>query len=85
MDRGRQPRRPRLQSLRPADFAAIGGHGGIVGHILWLEGHNVDSALPCRPAKPGHQQRFPDIRASPLNHQRRHARPRLPIPALVTR
>ena len=49
VDRRREPRRARLQRLRPADLAAIGGHRGIVRHVLRLERRDLQPAPPAAP------------------------------------
>ena len=43
--RGGDPAGPRLQRLRPADLAAVGGHRGIVRHVLRLERPHLQAAI----------------------------------------
>ena len=68
--RGRDPGGARLQHLRAADLAAVGGHAGIVRHVLRLERRNVQPAIRERATKSGHDQRLADIRAGALDHDR---------------
>ena len=51
----------RLQPLRAADFATIGGDRGIVGHILRFERANRQAALTNGARQPGGEHRFTDI------------------------
>ena len=52
----------------PADLAAVGGDGGIVRHVLRLEGTHLQPPIGGDAAEPGHQYRFSDIRAGALEH-----------------
>jgi hypothetical protein len=61
---------PGLQSLRPANLAAIRRHRGIVGHILRLERHDPHAPVRQQPRQPSHQQGFANIRSGALKHQR---------------
>ena len=70
----RSARGPCLQRLRPADFAAIGGDGGVVAHVLRLERRHHETAVGERPAQSADDQRFADIRSGAHEHQRaRHS------------
>ena len=82
---GGQPAGAGLQGLRPADFATILGDGGVVRHVLRLERRHLDAATSRGAAQPGHQHRFADIRAGPLDHERGHWTLCLPSPSRVTR
>jgi hypothetical protein len=73
VDRRRHAARPRLQRLRPADLATVGGHGGIVAHVLRLERPHRQTAPDVRPAEPGHEQRLANVRPGALEHQGGHA------------
>jgi len=64
---------PRLERLRAADLAAIPGDGGVVRHVLRLEGAHREPAPRESAAEPGDKQRLADIRARALQHQRRDA------------
>ncbi len=65
----RHPRGPRLQGLGAADLAAIRRHGGIVGHVLRLEGSDAKAASKKGPAQARDDQRLADIRPRALQHQ----------------
>ena len=58
-----------LQRLRPADLAAVGGHGGVVGHVLRLERPDAKPAPGEGTRQRGDQQRLADIRARALDHE----------------
>ncbi len=78
IDERLEPRRPRLKRLRAADLATIGGHGGVVRHILRLERRNPEAAPHIGPRQPRDDKRFADVRARALDHDRlghRHLRP----------
>ena len=68
-----------LQRLRPADFATVFCHRGIVGHILRLERQDTQSAIGQRPAQARDQNRFANVRTGALQHQTSHAIP----PAII--
>ena len=65
---GATPRGARLQRLRAADLAAVGGDRGVVRHVLRLERRDPQAAPHERPAQPGDDQRLADIRAGALDH-----------------
>ena len=58
-----------LQGLGPADLAAIAGDGGIVGHVLRLEGHDFQSAIGEGPAEAGGDQGFAHVGAGAHQHE----------------
>ena len=58
----------RLDGLGPADFAAVRGNIGIVGHILRLEGGNAKPVLAENAAQSRRQNAFADMRGSALHH-----------------
>ena len=58
-----------LERLRPADFAAIGRDGGVVGHVLALEGGDGDPAPPGESAEGRREQRLADTGAGALHHE----------------
>ncbi len=58
-----------LQGLGPADLAAIAGDGGIVGHVLRLEGHDLQPAIGEGAAEAGGDQGFADIGAGAHEHE----------------
>ncbi len=58
-----------LQGLGPADLAAIAGDGGIVGHVLRLEGHHFQSALGEGPAEAGGDQGFSHVGTGAHEHE----------------
>ncbi len=60
-----------LQGLGPPDLAAVGGHRGVVRHVLRFERGDRQAAAAKGAAQPGHQQGLADIRAGALQHQRR--------------
>jgi hypothetical protein len=65
-----QPAGQRLQRLRAPDLAAVGGHGGVVRHVLRLEGRDRQPPPPRRAAEPGDQHRLADVGAGALQHER---------------
>ena len=87
VDRRRDAAGDRLQPLRAADLAAVRlagqvGDGGIVRHVLRLEGPHAHAAVLRGAAEAGDQHRLADIRACALQHDRpRHAS----APALLDR
>ena len=52
-----------LQGLGAADLAAIAGDGGIVGHVLRLEGQHFQAAPGEGAAQAGDHQGFADVGA----------------------
>ncbi len=66
------PRGDRLHGLRAADLAAIGGHRGVVRHVLRLERAHRQPAIGERPAEARDERRFADVRPGSLKHQTRH-------------
>ena len=73
----------RLQRLRPADLAAIGGYRGVVRHVLRLERPHLQPAPGKGARHPGQQQRLADIRPGPLQHQRQRGQNSMPCWALT--
>ena len=67
---GRCPCRARLQGLRAADLAAVGGHRRVVRHVLRLERTHGEAARGEGAREPGDDQRFADVRARALEHER---------------
>ena len=67
---GVDPAGPRLQRLRPADLAAVGGDGRVVAHVLRLERPHPQPAPREGAAQARHQQRLAGVRAGALDHQR---------------
>ena len=65
---GRHPRGARLQRLGAADLAAVGRDGGIVRHVLRLEGPHAQAAPREDAGESRHQQRLADVRARALDH-----------------
>ena len=63
------PRGPRLQRLRPADLAAVGGHRGVVAHVLRLERRDAQPAIGEGAAEAGDDQRLADVRAGSHEHE----------------
>jgi hypothetical protein len=59
-----------LQRLRPADLAAIDGHGGIVRHVLRLERAHGKAAQGQSARQAGDDERLAHIGAGTLEHQR---------------
>ena len=47
---------PGLQRLRAPDFPAVAGDGSVVGHVLRLEGRDLQPAPGKGPAQPGRDQ-----------------------------
>ena len=66
----RRARRARLQRLSAADLAAVGRHRGIVRHVLRLERADLYPAQRQGARQPGDDQRFADVGAGALEHQR---------------
>ena len=62
----------RLGRLCAADLAAVRGDGGVVRHVLWLKGADVETAIGKGAAEPGDEHRLADVRARALKHQRTH-------------
>ena len=58
-----------LQGLGPADLAAIAGDGGIVRHVLRLEGHHFQSAPGEGAAEAGGHQGFAHVGAGAHEHE----------------
>ena len=69
VDTGRHARRPRLEGLGAADLAPIRGDGGVVGHVLRLEGPHPQPAPREEPRQPGDEQRLAHRGAGALEHQ----------------
>ncbi len=63
-------RRARLERLGAADLAALLRHRRVVRHVLRLEGHHLQPACDERAREPGDDQRFADVRARALEHER---------------
>ncbi len=57
-----------LQRLRSTDLAAIGGHCGIVRHVLRLERSNAQPAARIRSRQTCHDQRLADVGTRALQH-----------------
>ena len=70
VDAGCEPRRARLQCLRPPDLAAARTGGGVVRHVLGLEGGDCDPAPAGDPAQARHHDGLAGVGAGPLDHQR---------------
>gem|GEM_PF-4012947 len=66
---GRHPTRPGLQRLSPANFTAICGDGGVVGHVLGLERAHLQATSHQGAGDAGHQQRLAHIGPGALKHQ----------------
>ena len=58
-----------LERLGPADFAAVLGDGGIVGHVLRFEGHDFQSAIGKSPAQAGGHQGLAHVGAGAHQHE----------------
>ncbi len=59
-----------LQRLGPADLAAIGGHGGIVRHVLRLERAHAQAAAFEDAQQSGDEQRLADVGPGAGQHER---------------
>ena len=70
VDVGLDPGGAGLQRLGAADLAPVARDGGVVGHVLGLEGADRVSTVGERSQKSGGQHRLADIRAGPLQHDR---------------
>ena len=66
----RRPCRAGLQGLGAADLAAVRRYCGIVRHVLRLERAHVKAAQREGARQAGNDQRFADVRAGALEHQR---------------
>ena len=69
---GATPAAARLQRLGAADLAAIRRDGGIVRHVLRLEGPDLQTLAREDPAQARHQKRLAHIGAGALDHQSAH-------------
>ena len=58
-----------LQRLGAADLAAVGGDGGVVGHVLRLEGADAEAAVGEGAGEAGDDEGFSDVGAGALEHQ----------------
>ena len=68
--RDRRPSgRAGLKGLGTADFPPVGSDGGIVGHVLGLEGRNANATAGPGTAQAGHDQRLSDIGAGSHEHE----------------
>src|SRR5215831_12378872 len=83
IDRGRDATGARLQGLRPPDLAALFGHRRVVRHVLRLERAHLKAAAREETRKPRDEQRFPDIGAGALQHQRAGHQNSIPACALT--
>ena len=72
VDAGGNAGRARLQRLGAADLAAIRRDGGIVRHVLRLEGPDLQTLAREDPAQARHQKRLAHIGAGALDHQSAH-------------
>ncbi len=59
-----------LQRLGAADLAAVGGHGGIVRHVLRLERAHAEAAALEDAQQAGDEQRLADVGARAGQHER---------------
>ena len=76
---GGTPQASACRACARPDLAAIGGDGGVVGHVLGLERTHPQAAPGKVTAQPRDQHAFPDIGAGALDHDgARHAAPFLP-------
>jgi hypothetical protein len=66
------PAGQRLQRLCAPDLAAVSRDGRVVGHVLRLEGGDLETAYSRGAAQPCYQQRLAHIGARALDHQRAH-------------
>ena len=69
VDRGRAAGGAGLQRLGAADLAAVGGDGGVVGHVLRLERGDGEAAGAGGAAEAGDEERLADAGAGALEHQ----------------
>ena len=58
-----------LQRLGAADLAAVGGDGGVVGHVLRLEGADAEAAVGEGAGEAGDDEGLADVGAGALEHQ----------------
>ena len=58
-----------LERLGAADLAAVGGDGGVVGHVLRLERGDAEAADGDGAAEAGDEEGFADVGAGALEHQ----------------
>ena len=58
-----------LQRLGAADLAAVGGDGGVVGHVLRLERADAEAAVGEGAGEAGDDQGLADVGAGALEHQ----------------
>ena len=72
-----------LDGLGAADFAAVGGDVGVVGHILGLEGGDTEPVLAEDAAQRRNQDALANVGGGPLDHQYSagHGQSRAGIPA----
>jgi hypothetical protein len=68
MDRGEQTGRLRLDHLGPTDLTPLYGNKRVVGHILGLEGRNLEASSFQYPAKGCRGDGFAHITAGPQKH-----------------
>ena len=68
MHRRRHARRACLQRLRATDLAAVGGDGSVVGHVLRLEGANLETAIFEVAGETSDDQRLADVGPGTLKH-----------------
>ncbi len=78
----RQPRCLRLQCLRAADLAAVGGHCAIQCHILRLERRHLDAFARQQAAEGGNEGAFAGIGGCALHHQCGEWKFHVPFPVL---
>ena len=67
---GRRARGSRLQRLRTTDLATVRGHCCVVRHVLRFERPDPESAVRQSPRDARDNQRFADVRARALEHER---------------
>ena len=65
---GGHPRRLGLHHLSPAHLEAVGGDGGVEGHVLGFEGGHLIAVLLKYPAESGHQEAFARVGHGSLYH-----------------
>ena len=58
-----------LEGLGAADLAAVGGDGGVVGHVLRLEGADAQAAVGEGAGEAGDDEGLADVGAGALEHQ----------------